>query len=166
MSSVTAHSIFSFGRKSTTYSAPRYSSVWPFWRPKPLTSVTVTPDTPTSVSASRTSSSLNGRMMAVISFIWMLRWLRAQRSERLGDGQRPGLVRPDQIVVVVRGGDREAAFEAFGRAQLPVGVVRAVQVLDPLLADGGIERPARHEFPVRPQVERAAAVGIGDAEQI
>jgi hypothetical protein len=34
------------GRKSTTYSAPRYSSVWPFCRPKPLTSVTVMPETP------------------------------------------------------------------------------------------------------------------------
>jgi hypothetical protein len=35
-----------FGTKSTTYSAPRYSSVWPRWRPKPFTSVTVMPDTP------------------------------------------------------------------------------------------------------------------------
>ena len=44
----TATSSFSLGRKSTTYSAPRYSSVWPFWRPKPFTSVTVMPETPAS----------------------------------------------------------------------------------------------------------------------
>ena len=53
-----------------------------FCRPKPLTSVTVRPDTPTSPSASRTSSSLNGRMMAVISF------MQPPRSERLGHGER------------------------------------------------------------------------------
>src|ERR1700686_2374384 len=58
-----------FGTKSTTYSAPRYSSVWPRWRPKPLTSVTVMPDTPISESAARTSSSLKGLIMAVINFI-------------------------------------------------------------------------------------------------
>jgi hypothetical protein len=38
-SSSTTTSSFTLGRKSTTYSAPRYSSVWPFWRPKPLASV-------------------------------------------------------------------------------------------------------------------------------
>ncbi|MCY1429080.1 hypothetical protein D9M71_449840 [compost metagenome] len=64
-----ATSIFTLGRKSTTYSAPRYSSVWPFCRPKPLTSVTVMPCTPISDSDSRTSSSLNGLMMAVTSFM-------------------------------------------------------------------------------------------------
>src|SRR5882762_2203977 len=67
-----AASIFTLGRKSTTYSAPRYSSVWPFCRPKPLTSVTVIPCTPIADRASRTSSSLNGLMIAVTSFIWML----------------------------------------------------------------------------------------------
>jgi hypothetical protein len=65
----TTASILTLGRKSTTYSAPRYSSVWPFWRPKPLTSVTVRPVTPASASASRTSSSLKGLMMAVICFM-------------------------------------------------------------------------------------------------
>src|SRR6185437_10900776 len=64
-----AISSFTLGRKSTTYSAPRYNSVWPFWRPKPLTSVTVRPVTPTSDSASRTSSSLNGLTMASIFFM-------------------------------------------------------------------------------------------------
>src|SRR5579862_1788511 len=58
-----------FGTKSTTYSAPRYSSVWPRWRPKPFTSVTVMPETPISDSAARTSSSLNGLMIAVTSFM-------------------------------------------------------------------------------------------------
>src|ERR1700733_6735182 len=57
------------GTKSTTYSAPRYSSVCPRWRPKPLTSVTVMPDTPISDKAARTSSSLKGLIIAVISFI-------------------------------------------------------------------------------------------------
>src|SRR5690606_15951771 len=65
------------GRKSTTYSAPRYSSVWPFCRPKPLTSVTVSPLTPISASASRTSSSLNGLMIAATNFI---RWLRLKEK--------------------------------------------------------------------------------------
>src|ERR1700678_915943 len=65
----TATSIRVLGTKSTTYSAPRYSSVWPRWRPKPLTSVTVMPETPISESAARTSSSLKGLIMAVINFI-------------------------------------------------------------------------------------------------
>ena len=65
----TAASILTLGKKSTTYSAPRYSSVCPFWRPKPLTSVTVMPCTPMADKASRTSSSLNGLMMAVMIFM-------------------------------------------------------------------------------------------------
>ena len=40
-----------------------------FCRPKPLTSVTVMPCTPMLDKASRTSSSLNGLMMAVTSFM-------------------------------------------------------------------------------------------------
>ena len=39
-----------FGRKSTLYSAPRYVSVWPFCRPKPRTSETVRPVTPSEVT--------------------------------------------------------------------------------------------------------------------
>src|SRR5690606_27943086 len=73
------------GRKSTTYSAPRYSSVWPFWRPKPLTSVTVRPLTPMSARASRTSSSLNGLMMAETNFID-----RLQDKEKLSHDVRAG----------------------------------------------------------------------------
>src|SRR5262245_14302096 len=68
-SSGTTTSIFTLGRKSTVYSEPRYSSVWPFWRPKPRTSVTVIPITPISVRASLTSSSLNGLMIASIFFM-------------------------------------------------------------------------------------------------
>src|SRR5262245_14839921 len=69
MWSATTTSIFTLGRKSTVYSEPRYSSVWPFWRPKPRTSVTVMPTTPISVRASFTSSSLNGLMIASIFFM-------------------------------------------------------------------------------------------------
>src|SRR4029079_1734843 len=69
IASATAASIFTLGRKSTTYSAPRYNSVCPFCRPKPFTSVTVTPCTPIALRASRTSSSLNGLTIAVTIFI-------------------------------------------------------------------------------------------------
>src|SRR5882762_9524314 len=85
MASSTAASIFTLGRKSTTYSAPRYSSVWPFWRPKPFTSVTVTPCTPMALRASRTSSSLNGLTMAVTIFMVISRL--SERSEGLLDGE-------------------------------------------------------------------------------
>ena len=64
-----ATSTLILGRKSTTYSAPRYNSVWPFCRPKPFTSVTVIPCTPISERASRTSSSLKGLMIAVTIFM-------------------------------------------------------------------------------------------------
>src|SRR5438132_836272 len=65
----TTTSTLIFGRKSTVYSPPRYSSVWPFWRPNPRTSETVIPITPMPVSASLTSSSLNGLMTASIFFM-------------------------------------------------------------------------------------------------
>src|SRR5438105_3470123 len=68
----TTTSILIFGRKSTVYSPPRYNSVWPFCRPKPRTSETVMPITPMPVSASLTSSSLNGLMIASIFFITVL----------------------------------------------------------------------------------------------
>ena len=41
--SSTRISIRTFGTKSIVYSAPRYTSVWPRWRPKPWTSDTVSP---------------------------------------------------------------------------------------------------------------------------
>ena len=62
--SSTRISIRTFGTKSIVYSAPRYTSVCPRWRPKPCTSVTVRPCTPSSLSASFTSSTLNGLMIA------------------------------------------------------------------------------------------------------
>src|SRR6266496_5874994 len=68
----TTTSTFTLGRKSTTYSSPRYSSVCPFCRPKPLTSATVRPVTPISESATFTSSSLNGLMMASTFFTFHL----------------------------------------------------------------------------------------------
>src|SRR5438093_3394209 len=77
----TTTSIFTLGRKSTVYSEPRYSSVCPFWRPKPRTSVTVMPITPISVSASFTSSSLKGLMIASIFFM---------ASHLVEDGQHQG----------------------------------------------------------------------------
>jgi hypothetical protein len=50
------------------YSAPRYTSVWPRCRPKPLASLTVMPSTPNDSSALFTSSSMCGLMIAVTSF--------------------------------------------------------------------------------------------------
>src|SRR6266852_6427905 len=50
----------SFGSKSTVYSRPRYTSVCPFCRPWPRTSVTVIPSMPTSRSASLTDSNREG----------------------------------------------------------------------------------------------------------
>src|SRR5882762_2211807 len=92
-SSLIAASTFTFGRKSTTYSAPRYSSVWPFCLPKPLTSVTVMPCTPMAERASRTSSSLNGLMIAVTSFInelpeWVMDFERLELVDALQRGAR------------------------------------------------------------------------------
>src|SRR5947207_8877020 len=59
-----------FGTRSTWYSAPRYTSVCPRCLPYPLASVIVRPWTPNACNAALTSSSLNGLMTAVMSFIW------------------------------------------------------------------------------------------------
>src|SRR5574337_1275213 len=69
LSSGTTTSIFTLGRKSIVYSLPLYSSVCPFCRPNPLTSLTVRPWIPTSARALFTSSSLKGLMIASIFFI-------------------------------------------------------------------------------------------------
>src|SRR6266542_2665120 len=59
-------------------------AVWPFCLPWPRTSVTVIPDTPICSSASRTSSTLLGLMMALINFIVSLqRALQIRRQRRL-----------------------------------------------------------------------------------
>src|SRR3954451_3692305 len=68
-SSSHSSSMRALGTKSILYSVPRYTSVCPAWRPNPCTSVTVMPFTSACLRASFTSSSLNGLMMAVISFI-------------------------------------------------------------------------------------------------
>src|SRR5215475_3138795 len=63
-------SMRTFGTRSTWYSAPRYTSVCPRCLPYPLASVIVRPWTPNACNAALTSSSLNGLMTAVMSFIW------------------------------------------------------------------------------------------------
>src|SRR5215475_7876682 len=63
-------SMRTFGTRSTWYSAPRYTSVCPRCLPYPLASVMVRPWTPNACNAALTSSSLNGLMTAVMSFIW------------------------------------------------------------------------------------------------
>src|SRR5262245_61337889 len=140
-----AASTFTFGRKSTTYSAPRYSSVWPFCRPNPFTSVTVMPCTPIADSASRTSSSLNGLMIAVTSFIGSLLERLAQRQdERVAAGvacRSSGAVR-EAVELALRAVALRARADVSGAedpagshhvvraADLPVGVVRVVHVLE------------------------------------
>src|SRR5882672_8157401 len=124
ISSLIAASTFTFGRKSTTYSAPRYSSVWPFCLPKPLTSVTVMPCTPIADRASRTSSSLNGLMIAVTSFIDVLPVLimsfeELELVEALQCDRRHGLARRAGVVGKHRLGCTvsarfDARFEAVG----------------------------------------------------
>src|SRR5262249_48152103 len=68
-SSAQSTSSRTFGTRSTWYSAPRYTSVWPRCRPYPLASLTVMPCTPNTCSADFTSSSLNGLITAVMSFM-------------------------------------------------------------------------------------------------
>src|SRR4051812_8372956 len=65
----TTISISTFGSRLTAYSLPRYTAVWPFWRPWPRTSVTVIPARFSFSSASRTSSTLFGRTIHLMSFI-------------------------------------------------------------------------------------------------
>ena len=64
-----ATSIFTLGRKSTTYSAPRYSSRCGLLTTKAFDFGDGHPCTPIVDRASRTSSSLNGLMTADTSFI-------------------------------------------------------------------------------------------------
>ena len=49
--------------------APRYSSLWPFCRPKPFTSYTVMPLIPAAVRAARTFSTAKGLTIASIFFM-------------------------------------------------------------------------------------------------
>ena len=69
----------------------------PAWRPNPCTSVTVMPCTPASFSASFTSSSLNGLMIAVMSFMSRRLLSSRRRFRRAGSGRAlflVGLARP------------------------------------------------------------------------
>src|SRR5687768_14479062 len=173
--SSTAASIFTLGRKSTTYSAPRYSSVWPFWRPKPLTSVTVMPCTPMPERASRTSSSLNGLMMAVTSF--MSAPLETCRSEVLlhtHDEARPGEVLVAATGQVVgeaemalpvgahHAGAQDEAAEFLGHGDRVIHI--GAEVLDALPADVRHDRVAAAHVEGGAQVEVAAALTVGRAE--
>src|SRR5436190_1813849 len=86
-----------FGTRSTWYSAPRYTSVCPRCLPYPLASVIVRPWTPNACNAALTSSSLNGLMTAVMTFIWcpfgsLYRGSDADVVDHLGE--HPGLAEP------------------------------------------------------------------------
>src|SRR5512137_624014 len=175
MSSAMAASIFTLGRKSTTYSAPRYSSVWPFCRPKPLTSVTVMPCTPTADSASRTSSSLNGLMIAVISFMDV--GSRECKSERLADrddhAALAGAVRVlgHREPVLLAGGDQRRTRDpartgdVVRHAELVVvdrvgPQAELLAVLDLLPADVAHDAEAAAEIERAGQVDVLRALGI------
>src|SRR3954463_8785225 len=112
------------------------------------------PVTPACDSASRTSSSLNGRMIAVISFMLALLWIlrsrdrearnsepRGRASERLADAENPGYptevfafgIRVDVFIsvgVVIAERNGNAVGKVLGHADLPVGVVGGAEVLD------------------------------------
>src|SRR5262249_24913626 len=85
----TTSSTLIFGRKSIVSPEPRYSSVCPFWRPKPRTSDTVIPMTPMSVSVALTSSSLKGLMIASIFFM-APPWLAEAGVQPKCHGERGG----------------------------------------------------------------------------
>jgi hypothetical protein len=70
LSSGTRISIFTFGKKSTEYPRPDKVPV-AFLTPNPLTSSTVIPCTPAFVSASFTSSNLNGLNYGFDLFSWV-----------------------------------------------------------------------------------------------
>src|SRR5205085_202794 len=172
-SSETAASIFTLGRKSTTYSAPRYSSVWPFWRPKPLTSVTVMPCTPMPESDSRTSSSLKGLMMAVTSFMLAPSGTRGSEVVRVLDADdRTGLAHElavhragvEALVGVgVDVGERggEAVAEVLAQGQRPVGIAGDAEVVHALVADVRRQRQAPPgQIEGGAEVEVAAALGV------
>src|SRR6185312_9338356 len=184
--SSTTTSSFSLGRKSTTYSAPRYNSVCPFWRPKPRTSLTVMPLTPAAVRASRTSSSLYGRMMQLISFMHVSRgWRRdgdspraaGAGSERFAQGQHAGGTTDEMAVGVGVGGafgigvvvterNRIAMAEGPGHTKFPVRVGSARRVRDVLVTRMRVEGPAGAELDIPGQVEVAAVPAVGEAEQV
>src|SRR4030095_9935753 len=176
-----ATSTFTFGRKSTTYSAPLYNSVCPFCRPNPFTSVTVIPCTPIDESASRTSSSLKGLMIAVTSFIgvpWLERLADREHDRALAGVLRltaAGIkeaVRLDgcaatafRVGVYVRESEHPAA-EVLGDAELPVVVARVAEVLDIEMPEVADQTPAAAEIPGSAEVDVARILGIGEGEGV
>src|SRR5512138_3022278 len=92
------------------------------------------PCTPMADSASRTSSSLNGLMMAVTSFMVSSlseRLLHEHRSGRLADvaaGKRVSRILGRRIGVIRA--EIPAAGGRVGDADLPVGVVEVVAVVE------------------------------------
>src|SRR5688572_15709979 len=140
------------------------------------------PCTPIAESASRTSSSLNGLMMAVTSFMCSpLSW---NASERVADEADHALVAPvlaedrevDRVpvgVLVVRAGG-EAVAEVVGRAQLPhrvreIGVVEVAVLLPApvaLVADHAVQREPGRERLVHRELEVIAALAAGHAEDV
>src|SRR5215813_399048 len=137
----TTTSIFTLGRKSTVYSDPRYSSVWPFWRPKPRTSVTVMPITPMPVRASFTSSSLNGLMIASIFFISDLLENRDGQRRHVGaDALQVG----EDVQVDLRRLDRlgQAGPQAaeMGFAQVALALAHERALIQHLLRQGAVVR--------------------------
>src|SRR6185503_19351890 len=86
--SATTISIFTFGTRSTVYSAPRYCSLWPFWRPNPRVSLTVRPWMPTCIRADFTSSNRWGLMMASIFFTRISLFLQSGKNGTRSFGNR------------------------------------------------------------------------------
>src|SRR3954452_21208088 len=86
ISVVTTDSTLSLGSREMLAREPRYCSVYPFRRPHPITSLTVSPDTPSSSRASCTSCRRSGRMIASIFRIMVL--------VLLGSGGHPQWDRP------------------------------------------------------------------------
>src|SRR5690606_9028203 len=105
-------------------------------------------------------------LMAMISFIQSSCCTLAG-SERLGERHQDRVVEAGQVGVVPLHADGEAVVEALAAGELPVVVVELAAVAaDPLPAIAGTDAPAALELPVGAQVERGAAVGVGNAEQV
>src|SRR5688500_17379654 len=183
-SDFTAASTLTLGRKSTTYSAPRYNSVWPFCRPNPLTSVTVMPCTPIADSASRTSSSLNGLMIALTSFIRVSSESLGDRQDdgclagvsRPGAGDRSGKGIRETIELTGRavpfriridiGGAEYPAADVLGNAHFPIFVVGNREILHLEHAEVPDYAPAAAQVKGCREIEVLRALGIGHVKVV
>src|SRR5688572_22702523 len=90
----TTTSISIFGSRLTSYSRPRYTAVWPFWRPWPRTSVTVMPAILSLPRASLMLSTMLGRTIALISFMQSPSFSRGGPSTPLLAGRVRGPIAP------------------------------------------------------------------------